>query len=86
MMAEGFRLSNVVSFSDYSNTYKERSGPTTNHNFIGYFTCKSNLYFLYVPMIVEAWATPTIHTPLFASAAISPVTSVPWLFANDIEN
>lgn len=48
------------------------------------FTCKSNLFLVYVPMIVEAWATPTIHTPLFASAAISPVTDVPWLFENEL--
>lgn len=41
---------------------------------------------VHVPIIVEAWAIPTIHTPLFASAAISPVTVVPWLFEDDIEN
>lgn len=30
-----------------------------------------------LPIIVDAYATPTIHTLLFASAAISPVTFVP---------
>ena len=30
-------------------------------------------------MIVQAYATPTIQTLLFASAAISPATGVPWL-------
>ena len=30
-----------------------------------------------VPMIVQAYATPTIQTLLFASAAISPATGVP---------
>lgn len=34
------------------------------------------------PMTVDWWATPTIHWLLFASAANSPVTIVPWLKFN----
>lgn len=60
-------------------TPTKKSADLQKHNFTGYFTCKTNSNLVHVPMIVEAWATPTIQTPLFASAAISPVTSVPWL-------
>lgn len=32
-----------------------------------------------VPRILQAYATPTVQILLFASAAISPATGVPWL-------
>lgn len=86
MMVEGFCLSNVVSFFDYFNIYKERSGFIINYNFIGYFICKSNLYFLYVFMIVEVWVILIIYMLLFVFVVISLVIVVLWLFVNDIEN
>lgn len=44
-------------------------------------TLASILFLLYVlPIIFDACATPTIHTLLFAFAAIIPATAVPWLY------